>query len=157
MRQIAENAGEDGSVVVDEARGKKANEGFNALTGAWTDMFKAGVIDPANRTFQIEAEIRNNGGVLKPEMIARITLTREQRDAAIVVPQTAVIQDDQVSIVYLARDTGDGLVAERREVVTGPSYQGRVLIESGISGGEELITAGMLNVTTGDRLSIQNR
>jgi membrane fusion protein (multidrug efflux system) len=119
--------------------------------------FVAGVIDPANRTFQIEAEIRNNGGVLKPEMIARITLTREQRDAAIVVPQTAVIQDDQVSVVYLARNTGDGLVAERREVVTGPSYQGRVLIESGISAGEELITAGMLNVTTGDRLSIQNR
>ena len=46
MRQIAENAGEDGSVVVDEANGKKPNEGFNALTGAWTDMFKAGVVDP---------------------------------------------------------------------------------------------------------------
>ena len=46
MRQIAENAGEDGSVVVDEAQDKKANEGFNALTGTWTDMFKAGVVDP---------------------------------------------------------------------------------------------------------------
>ncbi|MFN9277476.1 MAG: chaperonin GroEL [Planctomycetota bacterium] len=46
MRQIAENAGEDGSVVVDEAIGKKPNEGFNALTGEWTDMFKAGIVDP---------------------------------------------------------------------------------------------------------------
>ena len=46
MRQIAENAGEDGSVVVDEALGKKSNEGFNALTGEWTDMFKAGIVDP---------------------------------------------------------------------------------------------------------------
>ena len=46
MRQIAENAGEDGSVVVDEALGKKANEGFNALTGEWTDMYKAGIVDP---------------------------------------------------------------------------------------------------------------
>jgi len=46
MRQIAENAGEDGSVVVDEALGKKPNEGFNALTGEWTDMFKAGIVDP---------------------------------------------------------------------------------------------------------------
>ncbi|MBL8755662.1 MAG: chaperonin GroEL [Planctomycetes bacterium] len=46
MRQIAENSGEDGSVVVDEALGKKANEGFNALTGEWTDMFKAGIVDP---------------------------------------------------------------------------------------------------------------
>ena len=34
LRQIAENAGEDGSVVVDEALGKKPNEGYNALTGA---------------------------------------------------------------------------------------------------------------------------
>jgi chaperonin GroEL len=46
MRQIAENAGEDGSVVVDEALGKKPNEGFNALTGEWVDMFKAGIVDP---------------------------------------------------------------------------------------------------------------
>jgi chaperonin GroEL len=46
MRQIAENAGEDGSVVVDEALSKKANEGFNALTGEWVDMFKAGIVDP---------------------------------------------------------------------------------------------------------------
>jgi chaperonin GroEL len=46
MRQLAENAGEDGSVVVDEALGKKQNEGFNALTGEWVDMFKAGIVDP---------------------------------------------------------------------------------------------------------------
>ncbi|MCR9245448.1 MAG: chaperonin GroEL [bacterium] len=46
MWQIAENAGEDGSVVVDEATEKKANEGFNALSGEWVDMFKAGIVDP---------------------------------------------------------------------------------------------------------------
>ncbi|MBL8722544.1 MAG: chaperonin GroEL [Planctomycetes bacterium] len=46
MRQIAENAGEDGSVVVDEALSRKANEGFNALTGEWVDMWKAGIVDP---------------------------------------------------------------------------------------------------------------
>jgi chaperonin GroEL len=46
MRQIAENAGEDGSVVVDEASSKKPNEGFNALTAEWVDMFKAGIVDP---------------------------------------------------------------------------------------------------------------
>src|SRR6188474_896436 len=46
MRQIAENAGEDGSVIVDEALSRKPNEGFNALTGEWVDMFKAGIVDP---------------------------------------------------------------------------------------------------------------
>ncbi|GAB4137297.1 MAG: chaperonin GroEL [Planctomycetota bacterium] len=46
LAQIAENAGEDGSVIVDEARSAKPNEGFDALTGQWVDMFKAGIIDP---------------------------------------------------------------------------------------------------------------
>jgi chaperonin GroEL len=46
MRQIAENAGEDGSVIVDEALSRKANEGYDALSGQWVDMFKAGIVDP---------------------------------------------------------------------------------------------------------------
>jgi chaperonin GroEL len=46
MSQIAENAGEDGSVVVDEAASRKLNEGYDALTGQWVDMFKAGIVDP---------------------------------------------------------------------------------------------------------------
>ncbi len=46
MRQIADNGGIDGSVVVDEVRQKAENIGFNANTGQYTDMFKAGVVDP---------------------------------------------------------------------------------------------------------------
>jgi len=46
LRQIAENAGEDPAVVVDEALSRKAGDGFDALTGQWVDMFKAGIIDP---------------------------------------------------------------------------------------------------------------
>ena len=46
LRQIATNAGEDGSVVVEEVKERKANEGFNALTCEYTDMLKAGIIDP---------------------------------------------------------------------------------------------------------------
>jgi chaperonin GroEL len=47
IRQIAENAGEDGSIVagkVSESKDEKL--GFNAQTGEYVDMFKAGVIDP---------------------------------------------------------------------------------------------------------------
>jgi chaperonin GroEL len=46
MRQIADNGGIDGSVVVDEVSQKAANVGYNANTCAYVDMFKAGVIDP---------------------------------------------------------------------------------------------------------------
>ncbi|MCC6672383.1 MAG: chaperonin GroEL [Planctomycetes bacterium] len=46
IRQIAENSGEDGSVVVDEVLGRKDSEGFDAVSGSYVDMFKSGIIDP---------------------------------------------------------------------------------------------------------------
>jgi chaperonin GroEL len=47
IRQIASNAGADGSIVVDKVRGKGGGFGFNALTGEYEDLVAAGVIDPA--------------------------------------------------------------------------------------------------------------
>jgi chaperonin GroEL len=46
IRQIAANGGIDGSVVADIVSGKGKNTGYNAFTGEYVDMFKAGVIDP---------------------------------------------------------------------------------------------------------------
>jgi chaperonin GroEL len=46
MRFIAENAGEEGSVVVNRVKSEKNGLGFNAMTGTYEDLVKAGVIDP---------------------------------------------------------------------------------------------------------------
>ena len=46
LRQIAENAGVDGSVIVQKIREGKADFGYNARTGEYVNMFEAGVIDP---------------------------------------------------------------------------------------------------------------
>ena len=45
--QIAENAGFDGDLVVEKIRESKSNMGFNAATGAYEDLVKSGIIDPA--------------------------------------------------------------------------------------------------------------
>ncbi len=47
LRYIAENAGADGAVVVNRVRQLKGNEGYNADRDEYTDLVKAGVIDPA--------------------------------------------------------------------------------------------------------------
>ncbi len=47
LRQIAENAGHEGSVVVNDVRKGKAGHGLNAATGEYVDLVAAGVIDPA--------------------------------------------------------------------------------------------------------------
>ncbi|MBL8899226.1 MAG: chaperonin GroEL [Planctomycetes bacterium] len=46
LRQIAENAGHDGSMILEEVRERSNAMGFNALTGEYVDMFEAGVVDP---------------------------------------------------------------------------------------------------------------
>lgn len=47
LQHIAQNAGENGSVIVRDVLNAKANVGYNALTGVMEDLIKAGVIDPA--------------------------------------------------------------------------------------------------------------
>ncbi|MDR2905742.1 MAG: chaperonin GroEL [Helicobacteraceae bacterium] len=46
LRQIAENAGYDGGVIVNAVEKEKENIGFNASSGEFTDMFEAGIVDP---------------------------------------------------------------------------------------------------------------
>jgi len=46
LRQIAHNAGLEGSVIVNEAKNRKKSEGFDAYQEKWVDMFDAGIIDP---------------------------------------------------------------------------------------------------------------
>ena len=50
LKQIANNCGLEGTVVVEKVKALKGNKGFNALTGEYTDLVKAGVIDPKKVT-----------------------------------------------------------------------------------------------------------
>jgi len=50
IRQIANNAGLEGSVIVEKARSAAAGTGFNALTGEFVNMIEAGIVDPAKVT-----------------------------------------------------------------------------------------------------------
>ncbi|MFA4954295.1 MAG: chaperonin GroEL [Patescibacteria group bacterium] len=50
IRAIAENAGKEGSVVVEEVKKRKGSEGYNALTDTYEDLLKAGIVDPTKVT-----------------------------------------------------------------------------------------------------------
>jgi chaperonin GroEL len=49
-RVLADNAGEEGSVIVQEVKRRKGNEGYNVSTGVYEDLVKAGVVDPKKVT-----------------------------------------------------------------------------------------------------------
>jgi len=50
LRQIAENAGEDGGAIISKVMDRKGNEGYNAATGEFIDLVAAGIIDPKKVT-----------------------------------------------------------------------------------------------------------
>ncbi len=82
LKQIASNAGLDGSVILNEVlRENKANFGFNALTNEYVDMVKAGIIDPTKVT---RSALENAGSV------AGVFLTTEAVVADIKEPEPAM-------------------------------------------------------------------
>jgi chaperonin GroEL len=80
IRTIAENGGSDGAVVADEVttRGEKnASVGYNANTGEYEDMFKAGVIDPLRVT---RSALQNAASIAGLMLTTEVMITRIDED-----------------------------------------------------------------------------
>ena len=73
IRQIAENCGEDGSVVADEVRGQKTNVGYDVETGGFVDMYERGVIDPAK---VVTSALSNAASIAALMLTTEVLVTR---------------------------------------------------------------------------------
>ena len=76
IRQIADNTGENGAVVANEVKELGGNMGFNANTGKYVDMLKAGIIDPA----KVSKQALQNAAGLAGLMLTTETLVTELKD-----------------------------------------------------------------------------
>jgi len=80
IRIIAENCGEDGAVIADEvtSRGEKSlNIGYNANTGEYVDMFKAGIIDP---TVVTRSALQNAASIAGLMLTTEVMVTKIDED-----------------------------------------------------------------------------
>ncbi len=76
VRTIAENSGEDGAVVADEVRTrgeKNPNLGYNANTGEYVDMFKAGIVDPTKVT---KSALQNAASIAGLMLTTEVMITK---------------------------------------------------------------------------------
>ncbi|WP_145096948.1 chaperonin GroEL [Rosistilla carotiformis] len=80
MRQIADNGGIDGSVVVDNVEQLKENHGYNAYTGEYGDMFAYGVIDPVKVTRTALANAASIAGLLLTTEALVTNFDQEDKD-----------------------------------------------------------------------------
>jgi chaperonin GroEL len=72
IRLIAENAGVEGSIVVDKVKNDTTNRGFNAGTGEYVDMVESGVIDPTKVT---RCALQNAASVAGLMLTTEVTVT----------------------------------------------------------------------------------
>ena len=74
VRQIAENSGVDGAVVVDEIlRSEKVTLGYNANTGEYVDMIKAGIVDP---TKVVRSALQNAASIAGLMLTTEVMITK---------------------------------------------------------------------------------
>ncbi|MEL6107905.1 MAG: chaperonin GroEL [Planctomycetota bacterium] len=88
MRQIADNGGIDGSVVVDEVSQKSANIGYNAHSGQYGDMLKAGVIDPVK---VVRTALTNAGSISGLLLTTEALVTNFEKEDKDKVPVEGVV------------------------------------------------------------------
>ena len=77
MRQIVDNAGEDGNVVASEIlKNKEANYGYDARGGEYVDMVKKGIIDP---TKVVRSALQNAASVATLLLTSDAMIAEEQK------------------------------------------------------------------------------
>jgi membrane fusion protein (multidrug efflux system) len=108
--------------------------------------FTAATIDPTTGTVKARAVVPNPDHHLLPGQFVRVHLGGLTRPDAIVIPQTAVMQDQNGAYVYRIDAQN---IAQRAAIQTGPLYQDGWIIDSGLKAGDQIVTKGLLRVRPG--------
>lgn len=105
-------------------------------------------IDAATGTVTVRATMPNADGLLWPGTLVRVQLTFREENA-VVVPPTAVQASQTGNFVFVVKDG----VASVQPVKVSRTQHGETILESGLNGGETVVTDGQLRLTNGARVA----
>lgn len=131
-------AGREATVVVDALPGERFPARIERLGAE---------LDPDSRTLEVEAELPNPDGRLKPGMLARLELPRRELADALVVPMACLVDLGGTKAVWTVADG----VARRREVELGPVL-GEEVVVLGLNPGDRVVVEGQHAVGEGQRV-----
>lgn len=111
------------------------------------------VVDINGRAIRLRASVPNADLALKPGLFARIVIQVDQRDNALVVPETAVMPDGVGKMVYIVENGK----AKRVQVEIGKRLPGKVEIVKGVTPAMQIVTAGQMRLRDGATVSIKEK
>lgn len=104
-------------------------------------------LDTVSRAVQVRATIPNEDGMLKPGMFMTVDLQRDDGEA-IVAPEQALVPEGSMQFVFVVK----GDIVEKRAVEIGRRIPGLVVINSGLSVGERIVSEGTSKIRDGSTI-----
>lgn len=109
------------------------------------------VIDPINRTFQVDLDLKQDKNMLKANMISYIKIKDYSNPSIVVIPSNLIQRNNNQNYVYVV----DGKVAAKRFVTLGQYYDNSVEVLDGLKEGEKLITIGYQDLVEGQPIKFE--
>ncbi len=113
------------------------------------------VIDPINRTFEIEVNVNNADKKIKPNMICELHIT-DYTGNEILIPAGIIKNDRKGQFVYIAKEQNKTTIATKKYIKTGFSIASKIVAKEGLAEGDNLIIQGANMVNNGIKLEIIN-
>jgi len=117
-----------------------------------TISFVGTVIDPLNRTFTVEVKLEGNVPDYHPNMITVLKIIDYKNENSLVVPINVVQNSEEGKYVFIAADDNGKLVAKKKLVNVGLTYNGDTEISSGLNKADKVITQGYQDLNEGELL-----
>lgn len=110
-------------------------------------------IDPTTRAFRVRARLPNPDALLPDGLFMAVSLTIAERDDAVLVPEEAVISEDNQSYVYVVMDR----IALKTAVTIGQRFDATVEVLAGLPPGAEVVTRGHQSLRDRSPVQIQQQ
>jgi RND family efflux transporter MFP subunit len=107
-------------------------------------------IDPTNRTFTVEAQLKSASTNLKANMVAILKINDYRSRESYVLPVNLVRTDNSGQFVLVAASEANKFIARKQPIQTGQIYNGLAEIIKGLAPGQKVITGGYLNLNEGE-------
>jgi membrane fusion protein, copper/silver efflux system len=139
-----------GDIYEDDLSRVRVGQELSAVTTAFPDEVFHGVIDhispnidPTTHTLQIRCVVKNPGGQLKPQMLAKVTVVTRPGEA-LVIPQDALVFD--IDNYYAFVEVSPGAFEHRKVTIASWSKAGYARVVSGLKAGDRVVGGETLQV-----------
>jgi membrane fusion protein (multidrug efflux system) len=113
--------------------------------------FAAPALDPRNRQLLLKGTVPNPERRLRPGLFANVQLATARQQDVLLVPESAIVYERQGTFVWRL---GADSTAERVGVEIGQRREGRVEVQSGLSAGDRVVSAGTNKVVPGRQVQV---